>query len=85
MDGLYFSAMASGPAEWISAIGQIVAAAGTLAAVVIALWLARLDGRRIRAELADRDAGQAREAAKLRMREDVFAADGHDAIQERRG
>ena len=60
MDGLYFSAMASGPAEWISAIGQIVAAAGTLAAVVIALWLARLDGRRIRAELADRDAGQAR-------------------------
>ena len=33
----------------------------------------------------DRDAGQARQAAKLRMREDVFAANGHDAMQERRG
>ena len=29
----------------------------------------------------DRDAGQARQAAKLRMREDVFAADGHDAMR----
>ena len=28
----------------------------------------------------DRDSRQAREAAKLRMREDVFAADGHGAI-----
>jgi hypothetical protein len=46
--------------EWVSAAGQVVSAVGTLAAVAIALWLARLDGRRFRAESADREAGQAR-------------------------
>ena len=52
----------SGPSvlDWVSVVGQLVGTAGTVAAVVLALWIARRDGRRLRAELADRDAGQAR-------------------------
>jgi len=52
----------SGPSvlDWVSVVGQLVGTAGTVAAVVLALWIARRDGRRLRAELADREAGQAR-------------------------
>jgi hypothetical protein len=46
--------------DWISAVGEVVGAVGTLAAVIVALWLARLDRQRIWAELEDREAGQAR-------------------------
>jgi hypothetical protein len=47
-------------AQWILAVGQVVIAAGTLAAVLVALWLGRLERRRIWGELEDREAGQAR-------------------------
>lgn len=46
--------------EWSVAIAQVVGAVGTLAAVVVALWIAVRDGRRVRADQADRDARQAR-------------------------
>jgi hypothetical protein len=42
------------------AIAQVAGASGTLAAVVVALWITVRDGRRIRAEQADRDDRQAR-------------------------
>ncbi|HET9256077.1 MAG TPA: hypothetical protein VFO16_12860 [Pseudonocardiaceae bacterium] len=53
---------APGPSalEWVSAVAQIAGAFGTLAAVVVALWVASRDGRRLRAELSDREKGQAR-------------------------
>jgi hypothetical protein len=53
---------ATGPSalDWVSAIAQIAGAFGTLAAVVVALWVASRDGRRLRAELSDREKGQAR-------------------------
>jgi hypothetical protein len=46
--------------DWIRAVGQVAGALGTLAAVAVALWVARRDGQRLRAEQADRDASQAR-------------------------
>lgn len=46
--------------EWSVALAQVTAAVATLAAVVVALWLAARDGRRSRVEQADRDARQAR-------------------------
>lgn len=46
--------------DWMSAITQIAGTVGTLAAVAVALWVAGRDGRRLRAELSDREAGQAR-------------------------
>lgn len=46
--------------EWSVAISQVAGAAATLAAVVVALWIAVRDGRRVRVEQADRDASQAR-------------------------
>jgi hypothetical protein len=46
--------------QWILAAGQVVTAVGTLAAVTVALWLGRLERRRIWMELEDRVAGQAR-------------------------
>jgi hypothetical protein len=46
--------------DWVSALGQVAGAAGTFAAVVLALWVARRDGRWRRAEQSDREAGQAR-------------------------
>lgn len=53
---------ASGPSvlDWVSVVGQLMGTAGTVAAVVLALWVSRRDGRRLHAELADREAGQAR-------------------------
>lgn len=44
----------------MSVPGQLAAAAATVAAVVVALWVAIRDGRQQRAELADRQAAQAR-------------------------
>jgi hypothetical protein len=44
----------------MSAIAQIAGAVGTLAAVVVALWVASRDSHRLQAELSDREAGQAR-------------------------
>ncbi|HEV2779966.1 MAG TPA: hypothetical protein VGX25_11270 [Actinophytocola sp.] len=51
-----------GPAvtDWMSALGEIAGAAGTVAAVAVALLLARRGARRQRIEQADREAGQAR-------------------------
>ena len=53
---------ASGPSvlDWVSVVGQLMGTAGTVAAVVLALWVSRREGRRLHAELADREAGQAR-------------------------
>lgn len=45
---------------WSAAISQVVGTVATLAAVVVALWIALRDGRRARDEQADRDARQAR-------------------------
>jgi hypothetical protein len=45
---------------WSVAISQVVGTVATLAAVVVALWIAVRDGRRVRVEQADRDARQAR-------------------------
>lgn len=44
----------------MSAIAQIAGTVGTFAAVAVALWVATRDGRRLRAERSDREAGQAR-------------------------
>ena len=44
--------------DWVSVVGQLVGTAGTAAAVVPALWVARRDGWRLRVELADREAGR---------------------------
>jgi hypothetical protein len=54
--------VATGPSalDWVSALGQAAGAVGTLAAVVVALWVALRDGRQLRAEQSDRAAGQAR-------------------------
>lgn len=54
--------VANGPnvADWISTIGQAVGALGTLAAVAVALWLAKRDNNRLIAERRDRDISQAR-------------------------
>jgi hypothetical protein len=46
--------------DWLSVITQVAGAAATLAAVVVALWVASRDGRRLRAEQSDREKGQAR-------------------------
>lgn len=46
--------------EWSVAISQVAGAGATLAAVVVALWIAVRDGRRVQALQDDRDAGQAR-------------------------
>ncbi len=46
--------------DWVSVVGQLAGVLGTLTAVVVALWVARRDGRRQRVEQSDRDAGQAR-------------------------
>lgn len=53
---------ATGPSvlDWVAVVGQLAGVAGTLAAVTVALWVARRDGRRLRAEQSDREAGQAR-------------------------
>lgn len=47
-------------AEWISTVGQVVGALATLAAVIVALWIAGRDTRRLEGERADRDKAQAR-------------------------
>lgn len=54
--------VAIGPSalNWVSVLGQLAGTAGTLLAVVVALWVASRDGRRLRAEQSDREAGQAR-------------------------
>lgn len=49
--------------EWLPALGEIATAAtaaGTFAAVAVALWVAMRNTQLQRAEQADRDAGQAR-------------------------
>lgn len=46
--------------DWVSALGEITGAIGTIAAVVVALWIANRAVRQQRAEQADREAGQAR-------------------------
>lgn len=45
---------------WSVAISQVVGTVATLTTVVVALWIAVRDGRRVRVEQADRDARQAR-------------------------
>lgn len=50
----------SSVADWIAAIGQAVGAIGTFAAVVVALVIARRDGRRLKREQRQREASQAR-------------------------
>jgi hypothetical protein len=56
--------------DWLSTVGETVGAVGTVAAVVVALWIANRDGRQRRAERADRDAGQARLISAELRRED---------------
>jgi hypothetical protein len=47
-------------ANWVAAIGQCLGAVGTLAAVGVALWLARWERRRDTAERRDEEKAQAR-------------------------
>lgn len=47
-------------ANWVAAVGQVLGAVGTFAAVVVALRLARWERRRDTAERRDREAAQAR-------------------------
>jgi catechol 2,3-dioxygenase-like lactoylglutathione lyase family enzyme len=46
--------------DWFSAVTGATGTLGAIAAVIIAVWVARRDGRTQRAEQADRDAAQAR-------------------------
>lgn len=47
-------------ADWVGSVGQAAGAIGTFAAVVVALAIARRDGRRAEDDRADREASQAR-------------------------
>ncbi|WP_327730873.1 hypothetical protein OG250_38990 [Streptomyces sp. NBC_00487] len=46
--------------DWLSAVGQVAGALGTLAAVVVALLVSFRDNRRLASELRDREASTAR-------------------------
>lgn len=46
--------------DWLSAVGQVVGAVGTLAAVTVALLVSFRDNRRLMSELRDREAATAR-------------------------
>lgn len=64
--------LADGPmiTDWISAIGQVLGAIGTFAAVAVALAIAIRDNRRLVAEARDREAGVARLVTAM-VRRDV--------------
>jgi hypothetical protein len=57
--------------DWVSALGEVAGAVGTVAAVVVALWVSNRSMRQQRAEQADREAGQAR-----LITVDFYRADG---------
>jgi hypothetical protein len=46
--------------DWVSAAGEVTGAIGTVAAVVVALWVSIRSAQRQHAEQADREAAQAR-------------------------
>jgi chloramphenicol 3-O-phosphotransferase len=58
--------------DWVSALGQVAGAVSTFTAVMVALWVARRDGRWRRAEQSDREAGQARLITAEVFKEKLF-------------
>ncbi|QJT06270.1 hypothetical protein G9272_43120 [Streptomyces asoensis] len=73
--------------DWLSAIGQVVGAVGTLAAVMVALLVSFKDNRRLVSELRDREAATAR-LVSATVRRDLgltfleIRNDGREAVHD---